>query len=191
MDTAISKVRTLSHFQYWVLNPEPFIYQASALQWSHSHLCFHSLFWGRVSPCCPGWSWTTDSLYSSSYLRLIVGIRDSAKLFTCYNSEYSVACDINSKIPRGTQNYVPSRFNPTKHKRLLIVGGGVSVPDSYMCILPCTDRFSEYYFSCIFFFFLSFLMPLNCILVIMGDGNLSEKRAVQVFGSVVFIQVLL
>lgn len=89
--------------------------------------------------------------YSSSYLGLIVGIRDSAKLFTCYNSEYSVACDINSKIPRGTQNYVPSTFNPTKHKRLLIVGGGVSVPDSYMCILSCTDRFSEYYFSCIFF----------------------------------------
>lgn len=71
------------------------------------------------------------------------------------------------------------------------MGGGVSVPDSYMCILSCTDGFSEYYFSCIFFFFLSFLMPLNCILVIMGDGNLSEKRAVQVFGSVVFIQVLL
>lgn len=43
----------------------------------------------------------------------------------------------------------------------------------------------------VFFFFLSFLMPLNCILVIMEDGNLSEKRAVQVFGSVVFIQVLL
>lgn len=43
----------------------------------------------------------------------------------------------------------------------------------------------------VFFFFLSLLMPLNCILVIMGDGNLSEKRAVQVFGSVVFIQVLL
>lgn len=99
-------------------------------------------------------------LYSSSYLRLIVGIRDSAKLFTCYNSEYSVACDINSKIPRGPQNYVPSRFNPTKHKRLLIVGGGVSVPDSYMCILSCTDRFSEYYFSCIFFSFFPYALEL-------------------------------
>lgn len=43
----------------------------------------------------------------------------------------------------------------------------------------------------VFFFNLSLIMPLNCILVIMGDGNLSEKRTLQGFGRVVFIQVLL
>lgn len=40
-------------------------------------------------------------------------------------------------------------------------------------------------------FSLSLIMPLNCSLVIMGDGNLSEKQTGQVFGRVVFIQVLL
>lgn len=35
------------------------------------------------------------------------------------------------------------------------------------------------------------MMPLNCIFIIMGDRNLSEKQIVQVFGRVIFIQVLL
>lgn len=45
-------------------------------------------------------------------------------------------------------------------------------------------------FSCISFSF-SLVLPLNCILVIMGTSKLSEKQRVQVFGRAVFIQVLL
>lgn len=46
------------------------------------------------------------------------------------------------------------------------------------------------YFSYISFSF-SLMLPLNCILVIMGTSNFIEKLRVQVFGRAVFIQVLL
>lgn len=78
------------------------------------------------------------------------------------------------------------------------MGGGVSVPDGYVCILIWVCPHPQIipfllFFLCFFFFSLSLslIMPLNCILVTVGDSNLSEKQTVQGFGRVVFIQVLL
>lgn len=114
-------------------------------------------------------------------------------LNTRYVAEARVSVDLMAEI-RGLINpfnLILLSIVMLVAERLLVVSV-LCVPDSnsvdfhWVCPHAQIGFLTMCYFSCISFSF-ALTLPLNCILVIIGTSDLSEKQRVQVFGRAVFL----